>query len=101
MTPIYDSDFDDEFMFCSCHDGSIRQIDLESLKENLKLSTGEKIKCLSIFVSIVDKNTLYAGYSDGSIKRWNKRKSAYIMAQQMKFKQDVNVWTIKESVADS
>jgi len=44
------------------------------------LSTGEKIKCLSIFVSKVDKNTLFAGYSDGSIKRWNKRKSVFLIA---------------------
>ncbi len=66
------------------------------MKETLKLSTGEHIKATSLFLSKIEKNSLFVGYNDGTIRRWIRRKGVFLVTQKLLNKKGVNIWCLAE-----
>lgn len=58
----------------ACDDGAIRIVDLESFTEQKRLPAVDA-KCLSICSSSTERNTIYAGYGDSSVRKWHYNES--------------------------
>ena len=72
---IWDSYLLGKHLYLACEDGSIKVVKVKKDKLELVKSTPKQpdIRCLSLVC--LDEHTLFAGHSDGSIKKFNLQKN--------------------------
>ena len=96
-TGIWDAQVLDEEIFCACDDGSVRVVDLVSMKEVGKLQSLDKIRCTSLCVSTIEKGAIYAAYENGTIRRWKQTGKGFKSMLKMNgFSDSSTIWKIKE-----
>lgn len=76
---IWDSVLLGKHLYLACEDGSIKVVKVKKEKLELVRQTPKQpdVRCLSLVC--IDENTLFAGYSDGSIKKIDMQKNQSIL----------------------
>jgi WD40 repeat protein len=98
--PIWGSQLLGKFLYLACEDGSIKVLKVKKDKIELaRTLTKAETKCLCLEVT-ADGKSVYAGYADSSVRRWEVETGNCTLHFQKATKasqkrQDCLIWTLK------